>query len=213
VATTKPRREKKPPRPEPEEPEVKDEYAPRLVRKPRTKEKKERRPAASVVSIQVPEEYEGEVTAYPSYWKAVLYGLLAGVLLAGAYATFEWWRHSGRWIFGWIIGFVVGIVVVLASGRHFSWKLGLISTGIAWFSLMLGQVGFSMLDVRFNKIIPLKLPFFTLLNDALGQLGRSLLSWWLIMFFITGLVAFLVSFRPWPIRLQLSGPPEDAPSA
>lgn len=180
---------------------AKDEYAPRLRRKTAGKERKKK--AKPVVALQLPDEYEGALTRRPSYFKAVLFGLLTAVLLAGAYAGFEWWRHSGRWIFGWVIGFAVGIVVVFASGRHFSWKLGLLSTGLACFSLCLGQLAFSMLDVRFNKLIPLKLPIMDLLNNAAKELGKAFGSLWIVLFLITGLVAFLISFRPWPVRFQM----------
>jgi hypothetical protein len=102
---------------------------------------------------------------------------------------------------------VVGIVVVFASGRHFNWQLGVISALITWSSLCIGQIVFSMLDVRFNNVFPLKLPFPTLLHQSLSELWSTLGSLWLIMFIIAGLVAFLVSFRPWPVRFQIS-PPE-----
>lgn len=180
---------------------VKDEYAPRLRSKTTGKER--RKKAKPVVALQLPDEYEGALTRRPSYLKAVLFGLLTAVLLAGAYAGFEWWRHSGRWIFGWVIGFAVGIVVVFASGRHFSWKLGLLSTGLAWFGLCLGQLAFSMLDVRFNKLIPLKLPIMDLLNNSAKELGKSFGSLWIVLFLITGLVAFLISFRPWPVKFRM----------
>ncbi len=186
---------------------VKDEYAPRIGRLAALKERKRERRQAPV-AMQTPEEYEGERTASPSYVKAVLFGLLAGVVLAAGYAGFEWWRHSGRWIFGWVIGFAVGLVVVLASGRHFNLKLGAISAVIACASLALGQLAFSMLDVRFNNILPIKLPFMTLLNQGATELAKAFASPWTVMFAISGLVAFLMSFRPWPIRLQLSGRPE-----
>ena len=184
---------------------LKDEYAPRLRGKTAGKER--RKKAKPVVALQLPDEYEGALTGQPSYLKAVLFGLLTAVLLAGAYAGFEWWRHSGRWIFGWVIGFAVGIVVVFASGRHFNWKLGLLSTGLAWFSLCLGQLAFSMLDVRFNKLIPLKLPIMNLLNNAAKELGKAFGSLWIVLFLITGLVAFLISFRPWPVSFKM---PEQA---
>jgi hypothetical protein len=185
---------------------VKDEYAPRLRGKTAGKERKKK--AKPVVALQLPDEYEGALTRQPSYLKAVLFGLLTAVLLAAAYAGFEWWRHSGRWIFGWVIGFAVGIVVVFASGRHFSWKLGLISTGLAWFSLCLGQLTFSMLDVRFNKLIPLKLPIMDLLNNSAKELGKAFGSLWIVLFLITGLVAFLISFRPWPVKFEMPGQAE-----
>jgi hypothetical protein len=191
----------------PDEIEVKDHFAPRLPKRGAHRREKPSKKTPAV-ALQTPEEYDGEVTQYPSYLKAVLFGLLAGLLLAMAYAGFEWWRHSGRWILGWIVGFVVGIVVVFASGRHFNWKLGLMSALITWFSLCIGQIVFSMLDVRFNNVFPLKLPFPTLLRQAVTELGNSLGSLWLIMFIVAGVVAFLVSFRPWPVRFEVS-PSED----
>lgn len=185
--------------------QVKDEYAPRLGRRGARKERKARKvDAGKPVAMQYPEEYDGAVTTSPSYIKAVFFGLLTGILLAGAYAGFEWWRHSGRWIFGWVIGFAVGVVIVFASGRHFNWKLGVAAAVISWASLCLGQMAFSILDVRFNSIIPLKLPFMTLLNHAAHELADSFTSPWVILFIITGAVAFLVSFRPWPIKFQIS---------
>lgn len=184
---------------------VKDEYAPRLGISGARKEKKAQRVAAGrPVAMQYPEEYDGAVTTSPSYIKAAFFGLLTGILLAGAYAGFEWWRHSGRWIFGWVIGFAVGVVIVFASGRHFNWKLGVAAAVISWASLCVGQIAFSILDVRFNSIIPLKLPFMTLLNHAAHELADSFTSPWVILFIITGAVAFLVSFRPWPIKFQIS---------
>jgi hypothetical protein len=190
----------------PDEVGVKDHFAPRLPKLGAHRLAKRAR-TSTTVALQIPEDYEGAVTWDPTYLKAVLFGLLAGLLLAGAYAGFEWWRHSGRWILGWVIGFVVGIVVVFASGRHFNWQLGVISALITWFSLCIGQIVFSMLDVRFNNVFPLKLPFPTLLHQSLSELWSTLGSLWLIMLIIAGLVAFLVSFRPWPVRFQIS-PPE-----
>jgi cellulose synthase/poly-beta-1,6-N-acetylglucosamine synthase-like glycosyltransferase len=189
----------------PDEVEVKDDFAPRLPKRSARRRKKPPR-ISTAVMLQTPEEYDGEVTSYPEYLKAVLFGLLVGLLLAGAYAGFEYWRHSGRWILGWILGFVVGIVVVFASGRHFNWQLGVVSAVITWFSLCIGQISFSLLDVRFNSIFPLKLPFPTLLHQAVNELWSTLGSWWLIMFIMAGAVAFVVSFRPWPVRFQVSPP-------
>lgn len=185
-----------------------DEYAPRMAGAASRGRRRKRGGVSSPVAMQTPDEYGGELTASPAYLKAVLFGLLAGLLLAAGYAGFEWWKHSGRWIFGWVLGFGVGLVVVLASGRHFNWKLGLVSAAIAWASLALGQLAFAMLDVRYNSILPIKLPFMTLLEQASRELLKAFASPWAVMFAITGLVAFLMSFRPWPVRLQLSGRPE-----
>jgi hypothetical protein len=70
-----------------------------------------------------------------------------------------------------------------------------------------------MLDVRFNSVFPLKLPFPTLLHQAISELWNAFGSLWLIMFVIDGLVAFVVSFRPWPIRFQVSPPQgEESPA-
>ncbi len=188
---------------------MRDEYAPRL---PTRKAKKERKKSSDrVVAMQLPDDYDGAVTGQPSYFKAVFFGLLTAVVLAAAYAGFEWWRHSGRWIFGWVIGFAVGIVVVFASGRHFSWKLGLLSTGLAWMSLCLGQFAFGMLDAKYPSVlkgISIPFPTTTLLRESALALGRAFTSLWVILFLITGLVAFLVSFRPWPVKFNLSGRPE-----
>ncbi|MBU1670191.1 MAG: hypothetical protein KKF41_12580 [Actinobacteria bacterium] len=177
-------------------------------RAPRRERSSRKAPGSGVVAMQVPDDYDGETTTAPRYLRAVLVALGSSILLAGAYAGFEWWRHSGRWIFGWFIGFIIGVVVVLASGRHFNWKLGLIATGFAWFSLCLGQLTFSILDVRFNEILPFKLGFFSLLDNGVRTLGSSFLTLWVVLFVLTGAVAFLVSFRPWPVRLQLQGPAE-----
>ena len=188
---------------------LRDEYAPRLPGG--AGGRRRRKKVQQVVALQLPDDYEGEVTSSPSYFKAVLFGLLAALLLAGAYAGFEWWRHSGRWIFGWVIGFVVGIVVVFGSGRHFNWKLGLISAFLAWFSLCLGQFAFGVLDATYPAIlkgISIPFPTSTLLKESALALGRAFASPWVILFVITGMVAFLISFRPWPITFQTSGRPD-----
>jgi len=160
------------------------------------------------VAMQIPDDYDGQLTDEPSYFRAVMWALLVGILLAGAYAGFEYWQHSGRWIFGWVIGVAVGIAVALGSGRHFNWKLGLIAAGISVFCLCLGQVVFKMMDVRFNAVVKLPVHFMNLLKISLIELGKQFGSLWVLLFILTGGVAFLLSFRPWPIRLQTSGPAE-----
>ncbi len=151
--------------------------------------------------------YDGEVTRNPSYIKGVLWGLLAGVLSGAAYAGLAWWLHSDRGIFGWVIGFAVGVAVAFGSGRHFNWKLGLIAAAIAMFFVSAGRIVYFMMDVRFNSVIPLKLGIGTLFNEALSSYGRNFLSLWLVFFLIAGLVAFVIAFRPPPIRLQISSTP------
>lgn len=164
-------------------------------------------PGEERISMQVPMDYDGEVTRNPSYIKGVLWGLLAGVLSGAAYAGLAWWLHSDRGIFGWVIGFAVGVAVAFGSGRHFNWKLGLIAAAIAMFFVSAGRIAYFMMDVRFNSVIPLKLGIGTLFNEALSSYGRNFLSLWLVFFLIAGLVAFVIAFRPPPIRLQISSTP------
>ena len=181
--------------------------APPVVVTPAAPEKEERHKREMPVALQMPDEYDGMVTESPSYWKAVLWGLLAGAIGAGAYAGLAWWRHREYGIIGWLIGIAVGLVVVFASGRHFNWKLGLIAAGISMFFLSVGRILVYMLDVWFPDII--KLPITTMDNfkHALTQFVKQLPTMWLVFLLITGGVAFLISFRPWPIRFQTSGTP------
>ena len=176
-----------------------------VLKKPPAPEKKERRRREIPVALQMPDEYEGMLTESPSYLKAVLWGLLAGAVGAGVYAGLAWWRHREYGIIGWLIGIGVGLVVVFASGRHFSWKLGLIAAGISMFFLCVGRILVYMLDVWFPDIIKLPIKTMDNFNHALTQFGKQLPTTWLVFLFITGAVAFLVSFRPWPIRFQTSG--------
>jgi len=185
--------------------------APRVVEKP-VAPKREKRPRREMpVGLQMPDEYEGMVTESPSYLKAVLWGLLAGAVGAGAYAGLSWWRHREYGIIGWLMGITVGLVVVYASGRHFNWKLGLIAAGISMFFLSAGRILVYMLDVRFPDIIKLPIKPMDNFHHALTQFVKQLPTTWLVFLLITGGVAFLVSFRPWPVRLKTSGS-EEAPS-
>jgi hypothetical protein len=157
------------------------------------------------VAMQVPMDYDGEVTSDPSYLKAVLFGLGVGLVLAAAYAGLAFWIHKDLGIFGWVIGFAVGIMVVLGSGRHYNWKLGLIAAAISLFWVSAARIGYGMLDVRFNDILPLKLGIWPLFRESLSTFGSQFVTLWLLFFIITGVVAFLVAFRPPPIRLQFAG--------
>lgn len=161
-------------------------------------------PGEEHISMQVPMDYDGEVTKSPSYIKAVLWGLLAGVLGAAAYAGLAWWLHWDRGIFGWVIGFAVGVAVAFGSGRHFNWKLGLIAAVIAMFFVSAGRIAYYILDVKFNDFFHLPLGYGTLFNEAISKYYHEFLSLWLVFFLIAGLVAFIIAFRPPPIRLQLS---------
>lgn len=165
-----------------------------------------------LVAMQVPDDYDGELTVHPSYIKAVLWGLLAGFIGAGVYAAVAWWRHGEQGILGWLIGLVVGLTVVFASGRHFNWKLGLIALGIAVLFLSAGRVFIYMLTIWFPSL-PIDLPFSNMhnLSESFTQFLKQFPTLkWLMVFCITGGVAFLVSFRPWPIKIQTSSqaPPE-----
>jgi hypothetical protein len=176
----------------------------------RIKRKKSRGPKSKagdgLLAMQIPDEYNGEVTVHPAYLKALLWGLLAGLIGGGAYAAVAWWRHGEQGILGWLIGLAVGLTVVFASGRHFNWKLGLMSALIAVFFLSAGRIFIYMLTIWFPDL-PIHLPFSTMHNlsesftQFLKQFGTLK---WLLIFFITGGVAFLVSFRPWPIKVQMS---------
>lgn len=164
-------------------------------------------PGEEHISMQVPMDYDGEVTKNPSYIKGALWGLLAGVLGAAAYAGLAWWLHWDRGIFGWVIGFAVGVAVAFGSGRHFNWKLGLIAAAIAMFFVSAGRIVYYVLDVKFNDFIHLPLGYGRLFNEAMIKYYHEFLSLWLVFFLIAGLVAFIIAFRPPPIRLQLSSPP------
>ena len=176
-----------------------------VVTEPPVPEKEERPRRQIPIALQMPDEYQGMLTESPSYLKAVLWGLLAGAVGAGVYTVLAWWLHREYGIIGWLIGVAVGLAVVFGSGRHFSWKLGLIAAGISMFFLCVGRILVYMLDVWFPDII--KLPISTMDNfsHALTQFVKQLPTAWLVFLFVTGAVAFLVSFRPWPIRLQSPG--------
>jgi len=160
------------------------------------------------VAMQVPEDYDGEVTTKPTYFKAILLAMGVGLVGAGAYAGIAWWLHKDLGIFGWVLGFGVGVAISFGSGRHYSWKLGLIAAAISMFWVSVGRIGYYMLDVRFNNILPLKLGIWPLFRESLTTYGNQFLSLWLLFFIMSGAVAFLVAFRPPPIKLQLSGEPQ-----
>ena len=173
--------------------------------------KRRLRSAAKVLSMQVPGEYEGELTAEPAYLKAVLWALLAGAVTGGLYGTVAWLRPRGvPGIFGWFIGFAVGVTVVFASGRHFNWKLGLIAAGVALAFLCLGFVLSNVLKFWFPRNV---LDLIIKTQSAWEKLRLSFTNlkdqfpsnWWWAIFAITGATAFLVSFRPWPFKLNAGG--------
>ncbi|MHB8896636.1 MAG: RING finger protein [Candidatus Geothermincolia bacterium] len=172
----------------------------------RMREKRRSSRAANLpVAMQIPDDYDGEVTTRPSYLKAVLYAMLVGLVTAAAFSALAWLVHKDLGIFGWVIGFGVGFAVAFGSGRHFSWKLGLIAAAIALFWVSVERIGYFMLDVRFNKILPIKLGIWPLFRESLTTYLHSFWSLWLLFFVISGLIAFIVAFRPPPIKLQLSG--------
>lgn len=188
---------------------------PATARRGKRAARKARRPSGEErVAMQVPMDYDGEVTASPSYIKALLWALLAGLIGAAAYAALAWWLHSDRGIFGWVIGFAVGVAVALGSGRHFNWQLGIMAAAIAMFFVSAGRIAYFMMDVRFNSVFPMPLPFGTLFNESLEMYYHEFISVWLIFFIIAGVVAFIITFRPPPIRLQIAGggPPARRPA-
>jgi len=175
----------------------------RVKRKKKSRGPKSRQ-GDGLVAMQMPDEYNGEVTVHPAYLKALLWGLLAGLIGGGAYAMVAWWRHGEQGILGWLIGLAVGLTVVFASGRHFNWKLGLMAALIAMFWVSAARIGYSMLDVKWNGIITLPIGTWQLFRESLTTFWNNFLSWWLAFFLISGAVAFLVAFRPPPVKLQLS---------
>lgn len=174
--------------------------------------KRRLRRAAGMISMQLPDEYDGELTSEPSYLKAVLWALLVGALGAGLYGTVAWLKPSGvSGVFGWFIGFAVGIAVVLASGRHFNWKLGLIAAAVAVVFIGLGYVFSNILRFWFprNAIEMLLRPPAALdrLRFSFTNLKDQFLeNWWWVVVAITGATAFLMSFRPWPLKMKAGGP-------
>lgn len=183
------------------EPEAKGKHA--VKRRPR------KVPGEEVVAFQVPEDYDGETTPEPSYFKALMWGAIVGLVGAGAYAGLTWWLHKPRGIFAWVIGLAVGLAVVFGSGRHFNWKLGLMAVGLTFFFISIGQVAFFMLDTRFNRVIAIPLPFSRLLTESFSMYIEGFTDWrWVVMLFALGLLpSFLITFRPPPFRLQTSGQP------
>ena len=171
----------------------------------RMREKRRESRAANLpVAMQIPDDYDGEVTSQPSYLKAVLFAMAAGLVTAAGFAALAWLVHKDLGIFGWVIGFAVGVAVAFGSGRHFSWKLGLIAAFIAMFWVSFERIGYFMLDVRFNNILPIKLGIWPLFRESVTTYWQSFWSLWLLFFLLSGLVAFIVACRPPPIRLQIS---------
>lgn len=171
----------------------------------RMRDKRRDRKAMNLpVAMQIPDDYDGEVTSEATYLKAVLFGLGAGLILGAAFAALAWLVHKDLGIFGWVIGFAVGLAVAYGSGWHFNWKLGLIAAGITMFCVSIQRIGYFMLDVRFNKILPIKLGIWPLFRESFTTYYQSFWSLWLLFFLLSALVAFLVAFRPPPIRLQLA---------
>ena len=166
--------------------------------------RRESRAANLPVAMQIPDDYDGELTGDASYLKATGLGFAVGITAAAAFAALAWLVHKDLGIFGWITGFSVGVAVAFGSGRHFNWKLGLIATGITLICVSLQRISYFMLDVRFNKILPLKLGIWPLFRHSFNTYLDSFWTLWLVFFLLSGLVAFLVSFRPPPIRLQIS---------
>ncbi len=159
-----------------------------------------------VVSMQVPDEYSGELTTDPHYVKATLWGLLAGLIGGGIYSALAWWLHGERGIVGVLIGLAVGITVVFTSGRHFNWKLGLLAAVISLLFLSAGRIFVYMLTIWFPTL-PIHLPFSTMhnLSESFTQFLQQFKDWrWDVIFAFTGVLAFITAARPWPIRLQLS---------
>jgi hypothetical protein len=174
----------------------------RLARR-RTK-RRERRTMNLPVAMQVPEDYDGEVTTKPSYIKAILFGMLAGLITSAAFASLAWWVHKDLGIFGWVTGLCIGVAVAYGSGWHFNWKLGLAAALMAMFWVSVERVAYTMLATRYNGLLTLPMRFLDLLRDALTTYGQSFTSIWLLFFLISGAVAFLVAFRPPPIKMQLA---------
>lgn len=169
--------------------------------------KKRRIPGEGIVSMQMPDEYDGEITPEPSYLKSVLYGALAGALCSGAYAGIAWWTHKEYGITGWALGIVVGVAVVLGSGRHFNFVLGGIALGLSMIFVSAGRILMYMLTVWFPAIRIINIPTIENFKNALETFVHEFPTKdWLIVFSIAAAVAFLISFRPWPIRVQ--APPQ-----
>lgn len=160
------------------------------------------------VTLQFPDEYRGEITPAPNYGKAVLFAIVAGILGAGVYGGLAWWLKREFGIIAFLLGFSVGIAVVLGSGRHFSPWLGAIAAAIAMVFVSAGRIFTYMLGIWFPPIPIDKWRSVITTSDnftaALSKFGGEFLSPWLIYFVIAGLVAFLLSFRPWPVKLAVS---------
>lgn len=179
---------------------VRGKHAPRRARK--------KIPGEGLVAFQVPEDYDGAVTPEPSYFLAILFGILAGVICAGAYAGIAWWRHREYGIIGWAMGIAVGVAVVLGSGRHFNWKLGILSAVLALAFISAGRLLMYMLTVWFPTIKIFSVPTMVNFKNALSTFADEFFKKdWLVFFSITGATSFLISFRPWPIRIEPQGQP------
>lgn len=183
---------------------VEDPAAETAKLKKRTRRRGRRMPDLPV-AMQVPDDYDGEVTSDPTYFKAILFGMAVGLVGAAIYATVAWWLHKDIGIFAWVIGAAVGFLVSFGSGRHYNWKLGLSAALIAMFWVSAARIVYYMLDVRFNKIFPMKLGIWPLFRNSVEMFASrsELLSLWLAFLIGAGLVAFVFAFRPPPIRLQI----------
>lgn len=194
-------------RAEPAEAEDEAEGAALVPERRRMRRRQRRLSAANLpVAMQVPEDYDGEVTTSPAYFKAILIAMGVGLVGSAAYAGIAWWLHRDIGLFGWVMGFFIGLAIAFGSGRHYSWKLGLIAAAIAMFWISVGRIAYFMLDLKFNQIFK-NLSWNFVFRNALTTYMDNFVSLWLVFFIIAGMVAFLVAFRPPPIRLQVSGPP------
>ncbi|MDD5447587.1 MAG: hypothetical protein PHO53_00225 [Actinomycetota bacterium] len=160
------------------------------------------------ITLQFPDEYRGEITPAPNYGKAILFAVVAGILGAGVYGGLAWWLKREFGIIAFLLGFAVGIAVVLGSGRHFSPWLGAIAAAIAMVFVSAGRIFTYMLGIWFPPIKILSVSTSDNFTAALSKFAGEFFSPWLIYFVIAGLVAFLLSFRPWPIRVEVSGKQE-----
>ena len=79
------------------------------------------------------------------------------------------------------------------------------AAGLALFFISVGRILLYMLTGWFPDIEIFNIPLVDNFKNAIEQFGRQFTGWWLVFFLIAGATAFLLSFRPWPVRLQVSG--------